>query len=227
MRYRKLHEWPRDATQAVAIQKQLSSLVSLDDAFGEIKLVAGIDVGFPTPDTAAAGVVVLKFPEMEVVEERSAEVPVEFPYVPGLLAFRETPAVLAALEKVETEPDLLIIDGQGLAHPRRFGIACHVGVLTDKPTIGCAKSRLTGSYDEPDYEAGSWTPLVAKDGEVIGTVLRTRDGTKPVFVSPGHKVSIESATHLLMQNIHSHRIPEPTRLAHNLVSKTQLQPSKR
>lgn len=222
MRYRKLHEWPTDAAEAIAIQGNLRDLVSLTDDYPEPKMVAGIDVGFPTPDTSAAGVVVLTFPELEVVETQVAEIPVEFPYIPGLLAFRESPVILAALEKVQSDPDILILDGQGLAHPRRFGIACHIGVLTDKPSIGCAKSKMIGNYEEPGYEAGSWSPLTAKGNELIGGVLRTKDGINPVFVSPGHKISVESAIYLTMRMVRSYRLPEPTRLAHNLVSKTRI-----
>ena len=160
-----------------------------------ITLVAGIDNTYVTEDgktTAGAVVVVLTFPEMEVVETAFAWQPIAFPYVPGLLSFREAPAVLAAYADLTVEPDVVLCDGQGYAHPRRFGLASHLGVLLDRPTIGCAKSRLIGEYEEPERVFGANTPLVDR-GEVVGAAVRTRPRHKPLFVSPGHKISVETA----------------------------------
>ena len=164
-------------------------------------------------NVARAAVVVLSYPGLEVVDSSVVDLPVTFPYVPGLLAFRECPAVLSAFEKLSVEPDLIIVDGQGLAHPRRFGIACHLGVLLDKPTIGCAKSRLIGTFEATAQAAGSWVPL-CEAGETIGAVLCTKEGTRPLFVSIGHEVDLEAAVRLVLSCCQGHRLPETTRLAH-------------
>ena len=162
---------------------------------------------------ATAAVVVLSYPTLETVECRIARTKVNFPYVPGLLSFRETPVLFPVLESLTLRPDVLLVDGQGIAHPRRFGIACHLGLLFDIPTIGCAKSRLTGKFEEPGRAKGARTEL--KDGEeVIGAALRTRDGTKPIFVSIGHKVDLETALRMVLRCVGKYRIPEPTRRAH-------------
>ena len=156
---------------------------------------------------------VLSYPTLETVECRIARTEVAFPYVPGLLSFRETPVLVPVLESLALRPDVLLVDGQGIAHPRRFGIACHLGLLFDIPTIGCAKSRLTGKFEEPGQAKGSHAEL--KDGEeVIGAALRTRDGTRPIFVSIGHKVDLESALRIVLGCVGKYRIPEPTRRAH-------------
>ena len=160
---------------------------------------------------------VLDFPGLEAVEQSVVRLPTSFPYVPGLLSFREIPAVLAALERLIDLPDLILVDGQGYAHPRRFGIASHLGVLTDLPTIGVGKTRLLGYYDEPPEERGSWTPLRDK-GEVIGAVLRTRERVKPLFISAGHRISLETAVAYVMRCTRRYRLPETTRRAHRLAS---------
>jgi deoxyribonuclease V len=161
-------------------------------------------------------VVVYRFPEMEEIEREWAERPLEFPYIPGLLSFREMPAILAAFERVREEPDLIYYDGQGYAHPRRMGIACHLGLLLDRPTIGCAKSRLIGRHEEPGAECGDWAPLEDR-GERIGAVLRTRSGVKPIYVSPGHRIGLERAVELTLAVCDGYRIPRPTRDADHFV----------
>lgn len=180
--------------------------------------MAGVDVGFEDRGkTTRAAVAVLAYPSLEPVEQSVARLPTRFPYVPGLLSFREIPAVLAALERIRQLPDLLLCDGQGLAHPRRFGIACHLGVLTDIPAIGVAKSRLVGEYAAVPEGRGEWTPLVDK-GECIGAVVRTRAGVKPLFISPGHRIGLESAIDYVMACTPKYRLPETTRQAHRLAS---------
>jgi deoxyribonuclease V len=160
---------------------------------------------------------VLTFPELEIIETEIHSDPIDFPYIPGLLGFREVPIFLQTFRLLHNRPDMFFFDGHGYAHPRRFGLACHAGVLVDMPAIGCAKSKLTGTYDEPEIEAGSMSPLFS-GREIIGDVVRTKSKTKPIFVSPGHKVSFKTATNLTLQCVRGYRIPEPTRLAHNLVS---------
>jgi len=161
-------------------------------------------------------VIVYQFPQLREVERRMARRTLRFPYVPGLLSFRESPVLLAAIEQLRTEPDLILVDGHGIAHPRRFGIACHLGLLLDRPTIGCAKSILVGEAAEPGVRAGSTAPLVDK-GEIVGTVLRTRDRVKPIYVTTGHRVSLESAVRIARQCLDGFRIPKPTREADHFV----------
>jgi deoxyribonuclease V len=170
----------------------------------------------PETEVAFAGVIVYRFPGLEEVERRMARRRLRFPYVPGLLSFRESPVLLAAFARLRTEPDLILIDGHGLAHPRRFGIACHIGILFDKPTIGCAKSRLVGEHQDPGEKAGATTPLML-EGERIGVVLRTRDDVKPIYVTTGHRVSLDSAVDLVKQCVDRFRIPKPTREADHYV----------
>lgn len=217
-----LHRWNLDEAEARALQRQLAREVVQEDRFGEIRTVAGVDLGFPrTPDgneLGRAAVVVLRWPDLALVEERVVEQPVTFPYIPGLLSFREAPVGLAATRSLETRPDLLLVDGQGLAHPRRCGIACHLGLLLDLPTIGCAKSILTGHAEEPGPNPGDWTPLVNR-GEIIGAALRTRPKTKPIYVSIGHRISLASAIELVSQCGRGYRLPEPTRLADRIASR--------
>lgn len=176
--------------------------------------MAGLDIsGVGSDGRATAAVVVLTYPELETIECRIVSTEVTFPYVPGLLSFRETPVLVPVLESLTIRPDILLIDGQGIAHPRRFGIACHLGLLFDIPAIGCAKSRLTGSFNEPGQVKGSFSVL--KDGdETIGAALRSRDGTRPIFVSVGHKVDLASALRIVLKCAPKYRIPEPTRRAH-------------
>lgn len=214
------HRWDVTPSEAVHIQNDLRGHVTLEDGFGQISLVAGVDVGLSTEKgTVTGGAVVLSFPKLELIETASVTKPLEFPYIPGLLAFREIPAILGAFELLESVPDILIADGQGLAHPRRFGIACHLGVMLDIPAIGCGKSKLIGSYEEPGPEQGDTSPLMAGD-EQVGNVVRTKSKVKPVFISPGHKISFESAVDIALKCTKSYRLPEPIRLAHNLASRT-------
>jgi deoxyribonuclease V len=209
--------WNLSPRQAARLQERLRERVVLEDKFKSIRYVAGADLAFdPETDQAVAGVIVYRFPQMEEVERRFAWRKLRFPYVPGLLSFREGPALLAAFARLRTEPDLILIDGHGRAHPRLFGIACHMGVLLDKPTIGCAKSLLVGTHDEPGAKAGSSSPLVYR-GDRVGVVLRTRDGVKPIYVTTGHRVSLDTAVHLVRQCLDGYRIPKPTRQADHYV----------
>ncbi len=211
--------WPTTIEDARAVQRQIRARVDLTDSFADGRvpeLVAGIDAGYEG-EVARCAIVVLRFPELTVVEHTVARAPADFPYIPGFLSFREGPAVLAALAQLQHTPDLLIFDGQGIAHPTRCGIASHIGVLTDLPSIGCAKSRLIGEHDDVPDERGAAVPLWDR-GEPIGEVLRSRANVKPLFISPGHRVSIERATSLVMACVTKYRLPETTRLAHNLAS---------
>jgi deoxyribonuclease V len=216
MRWTTPHAWDLPVEEARAVQAQLAGQVIVQPAFAPsaVRTVAGVDVGFRA-DRARAAAVVLSFPDLEPLDWSLAEVPVAFPYVPGLLAFREAPAVLKALEGLSTWPDLFIFDAQGIAHPRRLGLAAHLGVLLDCPSIGCAKSRLVGRHSEPPEAAGSWTPLY--DGqEVIGAVVRTRTGQRPMYVSVGHRIDLQTAIDLVLACTRGHRLPETTRYAHKL-----------
>ena len=209
--------WNLSPREAARLQERLRERVVLEDDFESVRYVAGADLAFdPETDQAFAGVTVYRFPELEEVERRAARRRLRFPYVPGLLSFREGPALLAAFARLRTEPDLILIDGHGRAHPRLFGIACHLGVLLDKPTIGCAKSLLVGSHYEPGAKAGSSAPLVYR-GERVGVVLRTRDGVKPIYVTTGHRVSLDTAVQLVRQCLDGYRIPKPTRQADHYV----------
>jgi deoxyribonuclease V len=215
-----IHEHPWDLTPgaARALQAGLAGRIEADDRFEPIELVAGIDVGFEQGGALArAAIAVLHLPDLTPVDQAIARRGADFPYVPGLLSFREIPAVLDALAALRTSPQLLICDGQGLAHPRRFGLACHLGWILDVPCIGVAKSRLIGSFAEPEQRRGAATPL-RHDDEVIGAALRSRAGAKPVFVSIGHRVGLASAIALAMACTGSYRLPETTRHAHRLTS---------
>ena len=212
------HEWDLDPARARALQRELAGGVIREDRFESIETIAGLDLGFPRPDIGRAALVVLRLPALEVVDRRVVERPVSFPYVPGLLSFREAPVGLAAFAELERRPDLLMVDGQGLAHPRRFGIACHLGLLLDLPTIGCAKSILVGRGEAPGPERGDRAPLVDR-GETVGVALRTRARVKPVYVSIGHRVSLETAIELTLRCGRGYRLPEPTRLANQAASR--------
>ncbi|HTL89949.1 MAG TPA: deoxyribonuclease V [Leptolyngbya sp.] len=212
------HDWALTSEAAIVIQQELRQEVITHDQFGIVDHVAGIDVGFEADGTITrAAVAVLTYPELQLCESAIARRPTTFPYIPGFLSFREVPAVLDALEQVKTIPDLLLCDGQGLAHPRRFGIACHLGVLTNLPAIGVAKSRLIGKHEEVPDQRGAWVPLLHK-AETIGAVLKTRIGTKPLYISSGHRVSLETAIAYVMGCTTKYRLPETTRHAHKLAS---------
>jgi len=218
MKIKNIHSWNVTPREAREIQDALRDMVETSWAGGAVRTIAAADVSFPSRREALAAVVVVTYPDLEVVETVVRRRPCTFPYVPGLLAFRETPVVAAALSAVRSETDVIMCDGQGLAHPRGMGLACHVGLIADKPTIGCAKSRLYGTFDEPGRAKGSSSPLLGKDGRVIGAVLRTRKDVSPVFVSIGHKVDLEKALEIVMGCSPRYRIPEPLRLAHRLAS---------
>ncbi|NEQ54495.1 MAG: deoxyribonuclease V [Leptolyngbya sp. SIO3F4] len=217
--------WPEDATGAIAIQNSLRNQVITTDQFETITTVAGVDAGFEKDGTVIrAAVVVLQLPELTLLEQTIAYRPTTFPYVPSLLSFREMPTVLDALTKLNLEPDLILCDGAGIAHPRRLGIASHLGVLINKPTIGVAKSRLLGIHDELAPEKGAWVPLMDQ-GEWIGAVLRSRINTKPLYVSAGHRISLETAINYVLQCTPKYRLPETTRLADRLASNRGPMPS--
>jgi deoxyribonuclease V len=207
--------WDVTPREAMQMQRDLAVRVVDQDKIDAVRFVAGVDVGFEGEENriSRAAVVVLNFPELVPVDYAVARLPVTFPYVPGLLAFREVPVILQALEKLQTVPDVLIVDGHGRAHPRRLGIASHLGVLLDMPTIGCAKSILCGAADEPEDQVGAWTPLIDR-GEQVGAAVRTRAGTQPVYVSIGHCVSLERAIDLVLKCCTRYRLPETTRYAH-------------
>jgi deoxyribonuclease V len=209
--------WDVTPREAMRLQQTWRDRVETQDRFEPPKYVAGADVAFdPETNVAFAGVIVYRLPELEEVERRMARRKLRFPYVPGLLSFRESPVLLAAFARLRIEPDVILIDGHGLAHPRRFGIACHLGLLLDRPTIGCAKSILVGEAAEPGDKAGSTSPLVDK-GEEVGVVFRTRDQVRPIYVTIGHRVSLESAVRIVAQCVDGFRIPKPTREADHWV----------
>ncbi len=211
-------DWPTDITAARAVQVEGATRVVRHDDLGPVRHLAGADVGFEDAGTTTrAAVAVLSFPELETCDQALGRFATCFPYIPGYLSFREIPAILTALQEIETLPDLLLCDGQGLAHPRRFGLACHLGVVTDLPSIGVAKSRLIGTHEAVPEDRGAWVPLYDKD-EIIGAVLRTRARVSPIYVSTGHRVSLPTAIDYVMRCTTRYRLPETTRQAHRLAS---------
>src|SRR5882724_4246401 len=244
MRLAKLHEWNVTAAEAREIQEKLRAKWEREDRLGDIRTVAGLDAAFVLSGSQAlkkrsrwtalheanraiGGVVVFRFPEMVEMARASAVLPLRFPYVPGFLSFREIPVLLAALAKLKRMPELLFCDGQGYAHPRRMGLATHLGILLDRPTIGCAKSILIGTHGELAENAGSWTALTddKAGGERIGAAVRTRDGVKPVYISQGHRVSLENAIRLTLAVSDGVRIPRPTRAADRFVAEVKREES--
>ena len=222
MKTRKLHEWDLSCKEAIEIQHQLASQVRFVAMKEKTKTIAGLDCAFSKDGKRIFAVaVVIDLSDFSIIETATAARKVEFPYIPGLLSFREAPACIDAIEKLKNTPDCLIVDGQGIAHPRRLGIASHIGLLIDKPTVGCAKSRLIGTFDEPGNKKSSFSPLVDLDEE-IGAVLRTRTDVNPLFISVGHKCTLENAKELVLACAIKYRLPEPTRLAHQLVSRLKL-----
>lgn len=217
--YEQLHDWNLTPREAVELQKELRARVRIAPLGGRrVETVAGADISFNKfSETVYAGIVVLRLPSLEVVEEVGVVSETRFPYVPGLLSFRESPSVLEAWSKLKIEPDAVMFDGQGIAHPRRVGIASHVGLIINRPTLGCAKSILVGKYEEPPAARGGWTPLVHQ-GETIGAALRTKNNVQPVYVSPGHLIDLEGAIDLTLRCDGGYRQPEPTRRAHLLVN---------
>ena len=231
MKYQKLHDWNLTGKEAVALQQELRGQVRLQPLDRDVRLIAGCDISFNKfSEVVYAGIVVLRLPELEIVSNATVVTRTRFPYIPGLLSFRETPALLEAWEKLDVAPDAVMLDGQGLAHPRRFGIACHFGLLTGLPALGCAKTVLVGKYDEPGERAGEFSPMTHK-GDVVGAAVRTKDRVAPVYVSPGHLIDLPGAIKLALRSVKGfepsdaalpskskYRIPEPTRQAHLLVN---------
>ena len=213
-----LTNWNLTPKEAIEAQKEWRSLVRIQPLRREVRTIAGADISFNKfSDVIYSALVVLSLPDLQIVETASVRSTAKFPYVPGLLSFRETPSFLECWEKLTTKPDVLMLDGQGLAHPRRFGIACHIGLILDLPTIGCAKSILVGQHGELELDAGSHAPLVDK-GEIVGVALRTKKKVAPVYISAGHLMDLNSAIDLTMRSVSKYRQPEPTRQAHLLVN---------
>ena len=221
------HRWDLSPREAAQLQLQLRDRLCKQRDFATIRTVAGADIavdsiprrrgGTPQPAMGYAGVIVYSFPDMQEIERQSAQLPLTFPYVPGLLAFREGPVLLEAFSRLRFEPDLLLFDAHGYSHPRRFGLACHLSVVLDKPGIGVAKSLLVGRHEEPLDQVGAWTPLVDAN-ETIGAVLRTRAGVHPIFISIGHRVDLKTAIEFALACVDGYRVPKPTREADHFVA---------
>jgi deoxyribonuclease V len=212
------HPWDVSPKEAASIQEELSAAVVVEDDLGPVRTVAGVDIGFRGNNTITrAAVAVLSFPDLQLRDQAVVHLPTTFPYVPGLLSFREAPAALEALDQLAIRPDLLLCDGQGRAHPRRFGLACHLGLLAEIPAIGVAKSRLVGEHQAVGEERGSQKPLI-HDGDKIGVVLRTRTGVKPLYISIGHRINLVTAVKYVLRCAPKYRLPETTRQAHKMAS---------
>jgi deoxyribonuclease V len=210
----RLHRWDLSPSDAIALQKELARDIIASGHAENVRFVAGSDISVPRGSrTGKAAIVVLSYPEMEIVEVKTAEAELGFPYIPGLLSFREAPLIIELFERLHRKPDLLLVDGQGIAHPRRLGVASHLGLWLGMPTIGCAKSRLCGEHAEVGGTAGESETLV-HNGEAIGTVLRTKAGSKPLYISPGYKIGMPEAVAWTLKCTRGYRLPEPTRLAH-------------
>ena len=216
MKYLNLHSWEVSPQEAIKIQKNLKSNIRLKKSFSKIDKIAGADISY-YQNKMIAGVIIFKFPNLKIIERQSFVASINFPYIPGLLTFREGPSILSAFKKIKNEPDIILFDGQGIAHPRRMGIATHLGLFLNRPTIGCAKSRLSGKYTSVGEQKGDYTPL--KEGEeVLGVVLRTRKGVKPIFLSPGHKIDLPNSIEIVLKCIVKYRLPLPVREAHIFVN---------
>lgn len=214
MKVERLHSWQVSIAQALDIQRRLAAQVSRSSEIGVPRFIAGVDISAGKRQGLATGaVVVLQHPELGVVETKVVNDKLNFPYIPGLLSFREAPLILAACQKLTVTPDLILVDGQGIAHPRRMGLASHIGLWLNSPTVGCAKSLLCGTHQVPGTEPGSYAEVI-DSGEIIGAALRTKLGVKPIYVSIGHKIDLPTAIHWVMECCRGYRIPEPTRLAH-------------
>ncbi len=212
------HSWPTTPEEAIAIQQHLKSSVITSDHLERVEYVAGVDVGFFDNDRISqAAAVVLSFPDLQLQDQVIVQRQTTFPYIPGFLSFREVPVILDALKKLTITPHLILCDGQGIAHPQRFGLACHLGVLADVPTIGVAKSWFIGDHEELPPEKGSWKPLIDQ-GETIGAVVRSRTNVKPIYVSCGHRISLKTAIYYVLRCTPKYRLPETTRLADHLAS---------
>lgn len=214
VKIQQLHSWEISISQAKQIQTELASQISRKSEDIKPRFIAGVDISAPDArGIARSAAVILNYPELKVVETGTAEDKINFPYIPGLLSFREAPLVLAVCQQLSTDPDLILVDGQGIAHPRRFGIASHIGLFLNIPTIGCAKSRLCGTHIPVAAEAGAHAEVTDND-EVIGVALRTKDNVRPIYVSIGHKIDLPTAIHWALECCCNHRLPEPCRLAH-------------
>jgi len=216
-----LHAWDLSPEEAARIQSDLRSRLVLHWDDRPVTTIGGVDISIKTETTHAA-IVVIRYPELTPLEAVTADTPLVFPYIPGLLAFREGPAVLAAWEKIHNKPDLLMFDGQGIAHPRGIGIASQMGLWLERPTIGVAKSRLYGRHEEVGPKRGDQAPLLDKNGNIIGTVLRSREKTNPLYISPGHLIDVKHATKFVLACIAGYRLPEPTRWAHKIAAGEKL-----
>ena len=220
MKIKQLHSWRVDYKKAIQIQENLRELLTFEKYTGKIQTIAGADVSYDKHSGHFyAGVVVFKLnKQLELIEEATAVGKARFPYIPGLLSFREAPILLMAFRKLKNNPDIVLFDGQGIAHPRHFGLASHMGLILDKPSIGCAKSRLVGEYGSVENTAGAYSELIYEN-KIVGVVLRTKKNTKPVFISPGHRTNLTFAIRIVLKTCCGYRIPEPTRQAHLLVNK--------
>ncbi len=208
------NSWPDNYKEGVRLQEELKSKVIIEPFKGDLKYITGVDISISRRDKLIfCAIVTFSYPSLELIEEATSAIPTPFPYVPGLLSLREGPAIIEAYKNLSIEPHVIIFDGQGIAHPRGLGIASHIGVILDLPTIGCAKSRLVGEYEEPGPGKGDYSILYFEDREV-GAVVRTREGTRPVFVSPGHRMDIQSAVDIVLSTCRGYRLPEPVRIAH-------------
>lgn len=214
-----MHDWDLSPKQAVALQRELAARVERSDRISDVRHIAGVDIGFEKDgEITRAAVVVLEWPSLVVVEELVVKTPTRMPYIPGLLSFREIPAALQAFAQLQSDVDLIMVDGHGIAHPRRLGVAAHLGLWLDRPSLGVAKKRLTGRHGEVENQRGAYTPLFDGD-EMLGVVMRSRQSVKPVFVSPGHRLSVDNATQWALACLGRYKLPEPTRLADRLASR--------
>ena len=216
MKYQNLHSWKVSPGEAIQLQKELKGKISLKKSFNKVKIVAGADVSY-YKNKMIAGVIVFEFPNLKVIERQFFISPINLPYIPGLLTFREGPSLLEAFKKIKITPDVILFDGQGIAHPRRMGIATHLGLFLDKPTIGCAKSRLSGEYTSVGEEKGDYA-LLKEGEEVLGAVLRTRRKVKPIFISPGHKIDLFNSIEIVLKCTEKYKLPIPVREAHIFVN---------
>jgi deoxyribonuclease V len=222
VKIQQLHGWQMSIAQAKQIQSELANQVSHKSTTIKSSFIAGVDISAPdSRGLARAAAVILNYPQLEVIEVETAEDKLNFPYIPGLLSFREAPLVLAACQKLSIDPDIILVDGQGIAHPRRFGIASHLGLLLNTPTIGCAKSRLCGIHAPVSAKAGTYAELTDNE-EIIGVALRTKDNVSPIYVSIGHKIDLSTAIHWVLECCRGWRLPEPSRLAHLAASGKQI-----
>lgn len=221
--YQKLHEWDVKPARAIELQNEWRAKVKIEAPKREIYTIAGCDISFNKfSETIYAGIVVWEIATQKIIEQQGVVTTAQFPYIPGLLSFREVPALLEAWAKLESEPDAVMLDGQGIAHPRRIGVGAHFGLLVERPTLGCAKSVLVGKFDDPAPERGHWSPMIHK-GETVGAALRTKNKVQPVYISPGHLMDLPTAIDLALQCDGGYRVPEPTRQAHLYVNELRIE----